>query len=475
MHKIGLFIAPLSLLYILVTVPVLILAAFILPFYAGAQTAGQIAQHEANLQAEYDVLQKEIDHWQGILDDTRAKAKNLQGDITGLTAQIKEAEAQVRQKNLLITKLGAQITEKTKKIKTLEGKITSGKQSLTQLIRRTNEIDSYSIIELMLGDKTISDFFQDIDSFASIKKSMQEHFSIVREAKASTEIEREQLNAKKNSETDAKYIVESKKKVIAQTEAEKKKLLSATKKEEANYQVVLGERQKRAAQIRAALFDLRDTDGIPFGQALEYANNAQAMTGVRAALILAILTQESDLGRNQGSCILSSLDTGDGVGKNTGTVFERVMYSRTDTKRPSDTVPFGEITKRLGRDWKITPVSCPPGTTYSPSRGFGGAMGPSQFIPSTWEFFKDKIGKMVGVSAKDADPWNPSHSFPATAIYLWDLGARSGSYTSERNASCRYYSGRSCDVRVPINYTYGNSVMKKAEEIQADIDFLKGV
>src|SRR3989344_3029471 len=348
-----------------------------------AQTADEIRVQEEKLQREYDALQKEIDEWQGVLDDTRAKAKNLQGDITILNAQIKEAEAQIRQKNLAIQRLGRQISEKLNKIKELEGQITSGKLSLAQLIRKTNEIDSYSLAEIMLTGRDISDFFSDLDSFALIKEEMKKHFTIVREAKASTEIEKKQLDIKKNQETDAKYIVESKKKTITKTETEKKQLLTVTKEQEANYQKVM--------------------------------------------------------------------------------------------KAPRDTVPFADITKRLGRDWKITPVSCPPGYTYSSSRGYGGGMGPSQFIPSTWELFKDRIGKMVGVSANQADPWNPAHSFMATAMYLSDLGAVAGSYTGERNAACRYYSGRACDNKKPTNYTYGNGVMEKSETIQANIDFLKSV
>lgn len=434
-----------------------------------AQTREQLAQHEAQLQAEYDALEKEIQHWQNILDTTKAKARTLQGDITSLTAQIREAEAQIRQKNLVIARLGTQIAEKARTIRTLEGKLAAGKESLAQILRKTNEIDSYSFAEMLMRDESISEFLADVDSFASIEESMKEHFAVVRETKSLTEKERKELAEKRNSEADARYVVETKKKTIAQTEAEKKELLKATKSEEANYQAVLSERQKRAAQIRAALFNLRDTEGINFGEALEYANAAAAKTGVRPALILAILTQESDLGRNQGSCILSSLDTGDGVGKNTGTFFEKVM------KAPRDTEPFRDITARLSRDWKLTPVSCPLGTAYTSSRGYGGGMGPSQFIPSTWELFKAKIGALIGVPAAQADPWNPQHSFMATAIYLSELGARSGSYTSERNAACRYYSGRSCDTRRPINYTYGNSVMRKAEDIQANIDFLKGV
>ncbi len=103
-------------------------------------------------------------------------------------------------------------------------------------------------------------------------------------------------------------------------------------------------------------------------------------------------------------------------------------------------------------------------------------MGPSQFIPSTWELFKDRIGLAVGVSGDQADPWNPQHSFVATALYLSDLGATSVSYTSERNAACKYYSGSSCKPgRKPSNVFYGDQVMQKAEEIQNNIDFLKGV
>ncbi len=143
-------------------------------------------------------------------------------------------------------------------------------------------------------------------------------------------------------------------------------------------------------------------------------------------------------------------------------------------KSPRDTVPFNDIANRLGLDWKTTPISCPPGAKYFSGRGFGGGMGPAQFIPSTWELFKSRIARIVGVSSDNANPWNPEHAFTATAIYLSDLGADNGGYTAERNASCRYYSGRSCDSKTPANTFYGNEVLKKAEVIQSNIDFLKG-
>jgi membrane-bound lytic murein transglycosylase B len=100
-------------------------------------------------------------------------------------------------------------------------------------------------------------------------------------------------------------------------------------------------------------------------------------------------------------------------------------------------------------------------------------MGPSQFIPSTWMLFQARIQAAVGHAP---DPWNPQDAFMASAIYLADLGASSQSSSDERNAACRYYSGRSCDSKAPANSFYGNQVVAKATSIQKDmIDPLSGL
>ncbi len=428
---------------------------------------GLSEEEKARLRTEYDKLQSEIVEWQKILDDTRAKKNTLTGDVTALNAQIKQAEVQIKQKNVAISNIAGEINQKTKHISGLELRINEGRQSLAKLLRQKNEGDSYPLAALVLGGEGLSSFFANMDAINSIDRALQERFEELRSVKAETETERAALDEKRNQELDAKYVVEVKKNQIAQNEKEKKQLLNITKEQERSYQTVLAERQQRAEQIRTALFDLRDTQGISFSRALEYAEYASQKTGVRAALILAILSQESDLGKNIGSCFVTDIATGDGVGKNTGSKFEKVM------KAPRDTEPFLEITESLGLTWATTPVSCPLGKTYSSSRGYGGAMGPSQFIPSTWELYIEKLKNTLGVSLPN--PWDPKHAIMATALYMQGLGADGGTYTTERNAACRYYSGRSCDSRKPTNYTYGDSVLNKAKNFQENIDFLRSI
>lgn len=427
---------------------------------AGSAHAQTLSPEEKKrLEAEYEQLQQEIVQWQKVLDETRAKKGTLQGDVTLLDAQIKKAETEIRQRTVTITALATEIQEKTARISTLEGSISRGQESLGKLLRQKNETETQSLVMLALSSQGLSDFFADVDAIDSINRDLEAKFAELRSTRALTQKERDALAAKKDQEQDAKYDVEVKKQGIAANQEEKKELLAVTATQEKTYSQVLADRQAKAAEIRARLFPLRDADGIQFGTAVEYAKTAGAATGVRPALILAFLSQESDMGKNVGNCLVTDLSTGVGKGKNTGTPFSNVM------KVPRDTVPFQTITAALGLDWSTTPVSCPQ------SIGYGGAMGPAQFIPSTWQLFAGRVAAKLGVS--QANPWSAKDAIMANAIYIADLGATAQTYSAERNAACRYFSGSACSVAGGMIASYGDSVIAKAAKFQQDIDFLK--
>jgi peptidoglycan hydrolase CwlO-like protein len=431
----------------------------------------------SRLKTELKDLEQEIAEWQKVLDETKVKKNTLQGDVTILNAQIAKAEKEIKQRGLTLTNLNYEINQKSANISSLEKRIANNKSLLANLLKKKNQNEVEPIFYLLLSSGDLSNLITDIDNIGSINQGLQDLFEELRGVKTETQKEKEALDLKKNQELDAKYEVEVKKKQIAENQTEKKQILAATTQAESNYQQVLSDRQRKAETIRSALFDLRDAGGISFAKALEYANYASEKTGVRAAMILAILSQESDLGKNIGSCYVSDLSTGNGVGKNTGSPFERVMYAPlpgSTSARPNDTAIFEKITKELKLAWATTPVSCPPGAVYYVGRGFGGAMGPSQFIPSTWQGFVSRLKTALNVSLPN--PWDPKHAIVATSLYLSDLGAGLQTYTSERNAACKYYSGSACTPgRKPANTPYGDSVIAKAEKFQADIDFLKNI
>ena len=435
------------------------ICSFALPVYVYAQTAS--SDREAQLRAELDQIEKDKIEIQKNLDGAKQQSASVARDVNVLTSEINQAKLNVKEKNIRIEQLGKDINVKTKTIGDLSDRIDRGKDSLRQVVRKLNEIDMVTLPEIVLARKNLSDALIDVDAFSSVNRSMENLFADIRDNKATTEQERTVLDTKRSTELDAKQAIEADKRKVEKKEAEKKQLLALAKLKEVSYAQVLLQREKRAQQIRDALFELRDSNGVPFGTALTYAKQVSKLTGVRPAFLLAILTQETNLGKNVGSCLMTDLSTGNGKGKNTGTMFEKVM------KSPRDTEPFKLITTTLGRDVANTPVSCPiGGTKYFVGRGFGGGMGPAQFIPSTWMLFENRIEKSLGLA--QADPWKPLDAFMASGLYLSDLGANGGTYSAEIRAACKYYGsgGSSC--------AYGTQVMAKVANIQENmIDVLE--
>lgn len=419
---------------------------------------------KARLEQQLANLEKEIAKKQKELDAQKGQSATLSGEIAELTTQIKKSKLDIEAKNLVIKKLGGEITEKNKKIETLNSKIYKERESLSQLIRKEKQIDDRSILLLVLSNDSISNVYSDINNFALIKEGIKDSMDVIRGVKTETEIQRKDLENKKNQELDTKAALEDAKRKVETSEEEKQKLLSISKNKEQEYQKIIEERKAEATKIRARLFELAggvQGGGIPFGDAVRYAEFASSKTGVRAAFILGILKQETNIGNNVGLCMLSNSETGESRGINTGTVFKNGMSPTRDVP------PFLEITKALGIDPYGTRISCP----IAGAGGWGGAMGPSQFIPSTWKLFASRIA--IKFDVKVANPWNPEHAIMATALYLQDLGASGGSYSAERDAACKYYSGRSCSDPKVKNAFYGNSVMTYATKMEEEIAFIK--
>ncbi|MDD4410045.1 MAG: lytic murein transglycosylase, partial [Candidatus Pacebacteria bacterium] len=214
---------------------------------------------------------------------------------------------------------------------------------------------------------------------------------------------------------------------------------------------------KKASQISARLFELvgEKGGGIEFGEAAKYAKYAEGLTGVKAALILAIIHQESRFGHNVGQCYVTDFETGNGTSLQ-GAYKARVMS-------PTRDVPvFLSVVKALGKNPAKTPVSCwIPMYSSGKPYGWGGAMGPAQFIASTWKGIRSDIDSLLG---RTANPWVIKDAFLASAVLLKKNGAISDPYT----AACRYYAGQ-CNT---AGKGYANTVTAKMKSFQNDLDVL---
>lgn len=425
-----------------------------MPFSIYADTASQRAQ----LQAQLDELNREIQQNQSQLEEQQRQRSSLERDVAILDSKIQQAQLEIKRRNLTITQLKNDIADKQAGIESLDSQVAAGQQSLARILRRTREIDDLSFAQVLLQG-SFSDLFREISDFELIQEALGKSFTVMATQRSDLSARKIALQDKQQEEQDLLQIQVLQQNSLKAIERQKQDLIAAAKGQESIYQQIIANKQQSAAQIKAALFGLRDTSAIPFGTAYQYAKEAEAVTGVRAALTLAIMTQETNLGENVGQCLLTNQpNKGNGKGKNTGTPFSRVM------KPDRDVDPFMQITAELGLDPYMEVVSCPQ------SIGYGGAMGPAQFIPSTWVLYKDRIARATGEAPPN--PWNARTAIFATALFMADLGADTGTYASERKAALRYFAGSNWNK--PAFAFYGNAVMDFAEKYQRDIGVLGG-
>jgi len=447
-----------------------------LPFVYGQAGQSDVEERRKELERELEDLEKQIEVQRGLLLGKQKESASLSRDIAILDAEIKKAQLEIRAREIAIANLGTEIVGKTEKIGSLDEKAVRQRASLEALLRKTRELDSVSLVEVFFGTETLSEFFKDVDTFEAIESGLQESFKDLRVTRIVTEEEREALVDKRTEEIELKQIQELERERIKEREAEKEHILAVTKGVEAAYAKVLESQEKTAAQIRTELFTLRGSAAIPFGQALEYANFASSKTGVRPAFILGILAEESNLGENVGTGI-----------------WTKDMHPTRD--RPV----FEYIASTLGLDPNQMPVS------RAPSYGWGGAMGPAQFIPSTWVCYggfintktgdcnnskrsmewstfwqgpwqyvasEDRIRKLVG-KASPANPWTPQDAIMGSALLLSENGADKGGYDAERLAALRYFAGWANAHKAAYQF-YGDDVMGLASKYQKQIDILGG-
>lgn len=430
----------------------IIVALFTISFYTAHNTFAETKEEtQARLKAELADLEAQIEAQKKIISSTQAEGASLSRDISLLQAKINQKQLEIKKTDSNIISLSNKIIDKNVELTDLSNTLDKQRLALANALRNMYVFDgTNSFLNLILDNKSLSQFFEDADKIVALQGAINRDVLIIKDTSDEVTKVKADLEDNKDTQIALKEQQKAAQNKINDAKKDKNNLLTETKGKESEYKKQLAEKQAKAAEIRAALFSFAggETKAIPFGVALQYAESAEKITNVPAALVLAILTQESALGANVGKCYLSDTESGAGFNINTKEKFPNVM------KASRDLPGFLTITKRLGLDPLATVVSCP----IPSAGGYGGAMGPAQFIPSTWM----EVEQSVNIS----NPWNAEQAILASSYYLSSIGANE-SYASQLKAACRYYGtgGGTC--------SYGRSVMAKVEGIQENIDILK--
>ena len=406
---------------------------------ANVASATLVEDQKNSLRQQIDEIQKQIDAYRFNISELQQQSNTLKREISLLDSKIKSVQLEIKRTALNIKETEAGISDKNLALNQAELKLNRERGLLAKYVRAVHESDQQGVLEMILTNEKLSDIFDRLNSLQSVQRGIQESMTAIQQSKIDLENDKQILEDRREELNQLKVLQEIQRRALASQQSEKSNLLAQTKGQESNYQSLIKKAKVDAKSVRDNLYLLEGVGlSMTLEKAYQYAKQASSLTGIRPAFLLAVLKNESSWGEKVG----------------TGT-WRRDMHKR-------DQDAFIQICESLNLDPDTTPVS------RKPAYGWGGAMGPAQFLPSVWLQYKDKIAQLTGHNPPD--PWDIEDAFVAASIKLTQAGAAAQTYNAEWKAAQIYFAGSRWNNKA--YYFYGDQVMETASVIQEQLNII---
>lgn len=354
----------------------------------------QQQQKISDKEAEIKQLEAQIKDLKNKRDTTAADAQIIAAQLKKIEQRLSKAQLELSQTQLSINVTSRKKKDTEKNIVELESEISGKRERLRSLLRVLYEHEQESVIRIFFDSYSLSDV---LSSRAAYKELQDRTITLVGEMKNQAKDLREkheELETQQQSLTNLANLLAAQQGEIKAKKQEQQEFLQSKQEQQIAYEQKLAEVEAAREEIKKQIFTLQDGGvELTLNNAFDMARFAGKLTGVRPALLLAVLKVESNLGTNVGS------------------------GRYPDDMQPQSREAFVRITKKLGLDPATTPVSRRPRS----GNGWGGAMGPAQIMPATWESIEPRLTQLLKKTVPN--PFELTDAFVATAVFLADRGA----------------------------------------------------
>jgi len=200
-------------------------------------------------------IEAEIARFEAELQTVGAERQTLQSAINRLETERKKVNAEITKTETLISSTDLEINKLILEITNTEEDIKKTEAAIGQIIRAQYQAGEQSMIEILLRNERLSEFWNEIDTFDSIKNEMASKVATLDQLQLVLEDRRDENESKRTELNSLKNQYSDQNEVLVNSRAEQSELLSATKNEEAEYQALLAQQEAAREAIRKELRD----------------------------------------------------------------------------------------------------------------------------------------------------------------------------------------------------------------------------
>ena len=241
-HQALLVLILLATCYLLLAVPV----------FALDETSQQIL----DLRKQIEELTKQAEQYKGTIAEKQKQANTLKQQIDILNSQIVQLQLKITITDRRITSTNYEINDLHGQIFDTVEKINQQKQAIGELITILYEQDKLSLLAVLLKSSRLSDFANEAQQVESLNNKLTGLLTQLKIEKEALEQNRQNLEVKKSELETLNDKQINQKSSLNGTKNSKDTLLIQTKGQEAKYQQLLNEAEKKKAQFFAELQEL---------------------------------------------------------------------------------------------------------------------------------------------------------------------------------------------------------------------------
>jgi murein DD-endopeptidase MepM/ murein hydrolase activator NlpD len=216
-------------------------------------TSNGIDQQILNLRKQIEELNKQAEQYRNNIAQKQKEANTLKRQIDILNNQILQlqtkisiTERQIESTKLEIVDLEGQIFDK-------QEKINQQKQAIGELLSHLYERDQLSLLAVLLKAPRLSDFMGQAQQEENLNGKLISLVKELKDKKAALEDNKNQLENKKLELENLNQKQNKQKASLSESKANKDQLLAQTRGQEAQYQKLLSEVEKKQVQFFAEL------------------------------------------------------------------------------------------------------------------------------------------------------------------------------------------------------------------------------
>jgi len=223
---------------------------------ARASRVNELKNQISDKSGQIAAIEKEIEAYEKQIDATLKEKKTLKNEIYLLRVRAKKlntgiylTEKKIEASDLTIKKLALEIGRKA------EG-ITGKKDSLAEVMRKMNEMESKTMVEITLANDTLSDFFSDLEQMNGIQEKISVNLKELKKLKEILQTEKTAKEKEKERQEELREELVDQKVLVNRNKKRKDTLLWRTKNKEANYRKILSERKARQKALENEIREL---------------------------------------------------------------------------------------------------------------------------------------------------------------------------------------------------------------------------